>query len=125
MRAAFSLGTIRRRPLGDYLAGPNHTLPTAGTARFYSPLSVDDYVKKKAATSIIPRSAGGCADDVQAFARKEGLDAHANSVTLRVDRKTPCKKAGRKTLCPVFLCDAYAGLAPYVPGRTAPGRPHY
>ena len=69
--------------LGDYLAGPNHTLPTQGTAKFSSPLSVDDFVKKTQYT-YFPRDAlARVAEDVDLFARKEGLTAHARSATIR------------------------------------------
>lgn len=81
------LGHNTPEALGDYLAGPNHTLPTAGTARFYSPLSVDDYCKKSSYLYYSNQALQNVAADVQAFARSEQLDAHANSVTLRVDRK--------------------------------------
>ena len=69
--------------LGDYLAGPNHTLPTSGTARFSSPLSVDDFVKKTQYTYYTKEALARVAQDVAAFARKEGLTAHAKSATIR------------------------------------------
>lgn len=69
--------------LGDYYAGPNHTLPTSGTARFSSPLSVDDFVKKIQYTYYSDKALAKVADDVAFFARKEGLDAHAKSATVR------------------------------------------
>ncbi len=69
--------------LGDYLAGPNHTLPTSGTARFSSPLSVDDFVKKTQYTYYTKEALARVAGDVAAFARKEGLTAHAKSATIR------------------------------------------
>lgn len=71
--------------LGDYYAGPNHTLPTGGTARFSSPLSVDDFVKKSQYTYYTADALAQCARDVAYFAGKEGLDAHARSVTVRVE----------------------------------------
>lgn len=71
--------------LGDYYAGPNHTLPTGGTARFSSPLSVDDFVKKSQYTYYTADALVQCARDVAYFAGKEGLDAHARSVTVRVE----------------------------------------
>lgn len=69
--------------LGDYFAGPNHTLPTSGTARFSSPLSVDDFVKKTQFTYFTSEALGKVADDVAYFATKEGLTAHAKSATVR------------------------------------------
>ena len=69
--------------LGDYLAGPNHTLPTSGAARFSSPLGVDDFVKKMQYTYYTRDALAAVADDVAAFARAEGLTAHARSATVR------------------------------------------
>ena len=73
--------------LGDYLAGPNHTLPTSGTAKFSGPLSVDDFVKKTQFTYFTRDALLSVADDVAAFATKEGLTAHAASATVRKDEK--------------------------------------
>ena len=69
--------------LGDYFAGPNHTLPTSGTARFSSPLSVDDFVKKSQFTYYTADALAAVAEDVAYFARKEGLTAHAESAVIR------------------------------------------
>ena len=69
--------------LGDYFAGPNHTLPTSGTAKFSSPLSVDDFVKKTQYTYYTKDALSRVAEDVAYFARKEGLTAHANSAIIR------------------------------------------
>ncbi len=69
--------------LGDYLAGPNHTLPTSGTARFSSPLSVDDFVKKSQFVYYTADALNAVAEDVARFARKEGLEAHARSALAR------------------------------------------
>ncbi|MCD8301342.1 MAG: histidinol dehydrogenase [Clostridiales bacterium] len=69
--------------LGDYFAGPNHTLPTSGTARFSSPLSVDDFVKKYQYTYFTKDALAKVADDIAAFARREGLEAHARSALVR------------------------------------------
>ncbi|MCQ2451117.1 MAG: histidinol dehydrogenase [Clostridia bacterium] len=69
--------------LGDYFAGPNHTLPTSGTARFSSPLSVDDFVKKSQYTYYSSSALQKVADKIAYFANKEGLDAHAKSATVR------------------------------------------
>ena len=71
--------------LGDYLAGPNHTLPTGGTARFYSPLSVDDFVKKSQYTYFTSDALAAVADKIALFARKEGLEAHARSALSRFE----------------------------------------
>ncbi len=71
--------------LGDYFAGPNHTLPTSGTAKFSSPLSVDDFVKKTQYTYYTANALEKVADDVAFFAEKEGLTAHAKSVTVRFE----------------------------------------
>lgn len=71
--------------LGDYFAGPNHTLPTSGTARFSSPLSVDDFVKKSQFTYYTRDALSRVADKVAYFAKKEGLDAHAKSATVRFE----------------------------------------
>ncbi|MBR2854363.1 MAG: histidinol dehydrogenase [Clostridia bacterium] len=77
------LGRNCPEALGDYLAGPNHTLPTQGTARFSSPLSVDDFVKKTQYTYYTREALARVAGDVAAFARKEGLTGHARSATIR------------------------------------------
>ena len=73
--------------LGDYLAGPNHTLPTSGMARFSSPLSVDDFVKKYQYTYYTRDALSRVAEDVAYFARKEGLTAHARSAVIRMEDK--------------------------------------
>ncbi len=72
--------------LGDYFAGPNHTLPTSGTARFSSPLSVDDFVKKSQFIYYTADALAAVADKVAYFARQEGLDAHAKSATVRFEK---------------------------------------
>lgn len=77
------LGRNAPEALGDYWAGPNHTLPTSGTARFSSPLSVDDFVKKSQFLYYSREALEKDKDHIIAFARKEGLDAHANSVAVR------------------------------------------
>ncbi len=71
--------------LGDYMAGPNHTLPTSGTAKFSSPLSVDDFVKKTQYTYFTKEALGTLARDVEFFANKEGLTAHAKSAVIRLE----------------------------------------
>ncbi|MBQ3900606.1 MAG: histidinol dehydrogenase [Clostridia bacterium] len=77
------LGRNCPEALGDYLAGPNHTLPTSGTARFSSPLSVDDFIKKTQFTYFTADALAKEADDIAAFARAEGLEAHARSALSR------------------------------------------
>lgn len=71
--------------LGDYFAGPNHTLPTSGTARFSSALSVDDFVKKSQYTYYTREALGKVAEDIAYFARQEGLEAHARSALIRTE----------------------------------------
>ncbi len=79
------LGKHCPEALGDYFAGPNHTLPTSGTARFSSPLSVDDFVKKMQYTYYTREALGRVQGAVDAFAKAEGLTAHARSVTIRFE----------------------------------------
>ena len=73
--------------LGDYFAGPNHTLPTSGTARFSSPLSVDDFIKKTQYTYYTAEALANVAEDVAYFATQEGLTAHAKSAVIRMEDK--------------------------------------
>lgn len=77
------LGRSCPEALGDYFAGPNHTLPTGGTARFSSPLSVDDFIKKYSFTYYTADALNKAADDIACFAETEGLSAHARSVLVR------------------------------------------
>lgn len=77
------LGRYCPEALGDYFAGPNHTLPTSGSARFSSPLSVDDFVKRSQFTYYTKDALGAVSDKVAYFAEKEGLSAHARSATVR------------------------------------------
>lgn len=79
------LGRNTPESLGDYFAGPNHTLPTSGTARFSSPLSVDDFIKKTQFIYYTPEALGKVSDKVAAFARKEGLTAHARAAEIRFE----------------------------------------
>lgn len=79
------MGRYCPEALGDYFAGPNHTLPTSGTARFSSPLSVDDFVKKTQYTYYTKEALSKVADSVAYFAEKEGLSAHARSATIRFE----------------------------------------
>ena len=80
---AIFMGHYAPEPLGDYLAGPNHVLPTSGTARFFSPLSVDDFVKKSSLVCFDRQALSGVAGEVIRLARREGLHAHANAVAIR------------------------------------------
>ncbi len=79
------LGRSTPEAMGDYFAGPNHTLPTSGTARFSSPLSVDDYVKKSSFIYYTPEALAAVAPMVSEFAEREGLRAHARSLTIRCE----------------------------------------
>lgn len=81
------LGKNCPEALGDYFAGPNHTLPTSGTAKFSSALSVDDFVVKSQFTYYTADALAKVGEKVACFARREGLDAHANSVTVRLEEK--------------------------------------
>ena len=81
------LGKNCPEALGDYFAGPNHTLPTSGTARFSSPLSVDDFIKKTQITYYTPEALAKAADKIAYFASKEGLEAHARSATVRFEKE--------------------------------------
>ncbi len=83
---AIFLGYYTPEPLGDYMAGPNHVLPTGGTARFFSPLSIDDYIKKSSILSFSKEAMEEIGEDVIKFARAEGLTAHANSVEVRLEK---------------------------------------
>lgn len=77
------LGNYSPEPLGDYFAGPNHVLPTSGTARFFSPLSVDTFVKKSSFIYYTEDALQNDSDDIIRFANTEGLTAHANSIIVR------------------------------------------
>ena len=79
------LGKYCPESLGDYLAGPNHTLPTSGTARFSSPLSVDDFIKKTQFSCFSPDALRAVSDKIAVFARSEGLDAHARAAEIRFE----------------------------------------
>ncbi|MDD6602850.1 MAG: histidinol dehydrogenase [Eubacteriales bacterium] len=79
------LGNWSPEPLGDYYAGPNHVLPTSGTARFFSPLSVDSFIKKSSFIYYTPQELRKAKDDIIKLAETEGLTAHANSIKVRFD----------------------------------------
>jgi histidinol dehydrogenase len=80
---AIFLGSYSSEPLGDYFAGPNHILPTNGTARFFSPLGVDDFIKKSSIISYSKEALQAVHKDIELFAMSEGLTAHANSIAVR------------------------------------------
>ncbi len=82
---AIFLGEYSSEPLGDYMAGPNHILPTNGTAKFFSPLSVDDFIKKSSIISYSREALEPIYKDVVTFANSEGLTAHANSIAVRFE----------------------------------------
>ncbi len=82
---AIFLGNYAPEPLGDYLAGPNHILPTSGTAKFYSPLSVDDFTKKSSITYYNRGALEKIKDEVMTIAEAEGLTAHKNSIKVRFE----------------------------------------
>ncbi|MDO8489326.1 MAG: histidinol dehydrogenase [Candidatus Omnitrophota bacterium] len=82
---AIFLGHFASEPLGDYFAGPNHVLPTSGTARFFSPLNVGDFIKKSSVISYTRKALQEVKDDVVLFAEAEGLDAHANAIRVRFE----------------------------------------
>ena len=82
---AIFLGSYSSEPLGDYFAGPNHILPTNGTARFFSPVNVDDFIKKSSVIYYSKEALEKVSKKIDMFARKEGLTAHAKSATIRFE----------------------------------------
>ena len=82
---AVFLGEYSSEPLGDYFAGPNHVLPTNGTAKFFSPLNVDDFMKKTSIISYSKEALEKVHKDIELFAEREGLTAHANSIKVRFE----------------------------------------
>ncbi len=82
---AIFLGEYSSEPLGDYFAGPNHVLPTNGTAKFFSPLSVDDFIKKSSIISYSRNALEAIHTDIEKFATAEHLTAHANSIKVRFE----------------------------------------
>ena len=83
---AIFLGEYSSEPLGDYFAGPNHVLPTNGTAKFFSPLGVDAFIKRTSIISYSKNALSEACDDIMCFAKAEGLTAHANSIGVRFDK---------------------------------------
>lgn len=88
---AIFLGEYASEPLGDYFAGPNHILPTNGTAKFFSPVNVDDFIKKTSIISYSREALEKVHRDIEIFAESEGLTAHANSVRVRFEETEPKK----------------------------------
>ena len=84
---AIFLGPYSSEPLGDYFAGPNHVLPTSGTARFFSPLSVDDFIKKSSIIQYSEQALRNVHKDIEQFAACEQLTAHANSIAVRFEKE--------------------------------------
>ena len=84
---AIFLGSYSSEPLGDYFAGPNHVLPTNGTAKFFSPLSVDDFIKKSSIIYYSREALQPLHDDIETFAKAERLTAHANSIAVRFEQE--------------------------------------
>ena len=84
---AIFIGEYSSEPLGDYFAGPNHVLPTNGTARFFSPLSVDDFIKKSSIIAYSREALEAVHEDIERFAKAEQLTAHANSVYVRFEKE--------------------------------------
>lgn len=84
---AIFLGEYSSEPLGDYFAGPNHILPTNGTAKFFSPLGVDDFVKKSSIISYSREALEPVHEDIESFAEAERLTAHANSIAVRFEKR--------------------------------------
>ena len=84
---AMFLGEYSSEPLGDYFAGPNHVLPTNGTAKFFSPLSVDDFIKKSSVISYSREALEESHEDIIKFAKAEHLTAHANSIAVRFEEE--------------------------------------
>ena len=89
---AIFIGEYASEPLGDYFAGPNHILPTNGTAKFFSPLSVDDFIKKSSIISYSREALEPLSEDIQKFAKAEGLTAHANSIRVRFEEDDDIKE---------------------------------
>ncbi|MCI8541781.1 MAG: histidinol dehydrogenase [Lachnospiraceae bacterium] len=87
---AIFLGEYSSEPLGDYFAGPNHILPTNGTAKFFSPLNVEDFMKKTSIISYSREALGKVHKDIEIFAESEGLTAHANSIRVRFEESEGC-----------------------------------
>lgn len=84
---AIFLGEYSSEPLGDYYAGPNHILPTNGTAKFFSPVNVDDFLKKTSIISCSREALQAVHEDIERFAESEGLTAHANSIRVRFEEQ--------------------------------------
>ena len=79
------MGHYSPEPLGDYFAGPNHVLPTSGTARFFSPLGVYDFVKRMSVIGYSSKQLQNASNDIITLAKAEGLEAHARAVSVRFE----------------------------------------
>ena len=79
------LGNYASEPLGDYFAGPNHVLPTSGTARFFSPLGVYSFTKRSSFIYYTKEALSEAKEDIELIAKREGLTAHANAITVRFE----------------------------------------
>ncbi|WP_040951713.1 histidinol dehydrogenase [Gorillibacterium massiliense] len=88
---AIFLGAYSSEPVGDYFAGPNHVLPTNGTARFSSPLSVDDFIKKSSIIHYSKEALLANGEKIVTFAKREGLDAHARAISIRLEKEGGAK----------------------------------
>ncbi|MDD7024201.1 MAG: histidinol dehydrogenase, partial [Oscillospiraceae bacterium] len=92
---AIFIGEYSSEPLGDYFAGPNHVLPTNGTAKFFSPLSVDDFIKKSSIIYYSREALEPVHRDIIQFATSEQLTAHANSIRVRFEEEDAEKEEGK------------------------------
>lgn len=105
---AVFIGNYTPEPLGDYFAGPNHTLPTSGTSRFFSPLNTMDFMKKMSVLRYSQKDLLGCYQDIARFAHAEGLTGHANSVKIRFEKAALSwaeKKNEPGAACEAEKCD--------------------
>ncbi len=93
---AVFIGNYSPEPLGDYFAGPNHILPTSGTARFFSPLNTGDFIKKISVIRYTEKTLRSCSSDIATLARAERLDGHARSVLVRFGEDAPSGGKGEK-----------------------------
>ncbi len=93
---AIFLGEYSCEPLGDYFAGPNHILPTNGTARFFSPLGVEDFTKRSSIISYSRDALSSAQEDIRRFARSEGLTAHENAIKVRFEQDTAAHRTKEK-----------------------------
>ena len=100
---AIFIGRFSSEPVGDYFAGPNHVLPTNGTARFSSPLNVDDFQKKSSIIMYSEQAFSENSAKIAAFARLEGLEAHARAIEARYRSNRETRKVHRKFVVPITI----------------------